>query len=114
VRRSWTPSIVGKEPDHTFYLVVDCFDDGPYYREVSFRSTSREEVINDLASGQYHEPIHVIAFNVPEGWARVVSADIAAELQRRADRAGNELSSSLAEFMRRHGRGERQLVLKFA
>jgi hypothetical protein len=75
-RRSWTPSIVGKETGQTFYLVVDRFEDGPYFREVSFPSTSREEVISDLASGQYNDPLHVVAFNAPEGWSRVVYATL--------------------------------------
>jgi hypothetical protein len=40
-------------------------------------------------SGQYSNPVRVIAFNTVEHWAEDVSEDIAREIRRRVDLAGD-------------------------
>jgi hypothetical protein len=40
-------------------------------------------VIRDLFSGQYNNPVRIIAFNIAEGWCRDVTVDIADELRKR-------------------------------
>jgi hypothetical protein len=87
VRRSnWTPSIVPRWDDHDVYLVVDDLGRlGRVWRESDFEETDLETVVTDLLEGQYKNPLGIFAFNTAEGWARDVSADIAAELRRRCD-----------------------------
>jgi hypothetical protein len=65
-------------------------------------------------TGQYNNPISVIAFNTAERWAEDVSEDAAREIMRRLDLAGDELPSSLEAFMDRHLGPERQLTLRLA
>ena len=47
-------------------------------------------------------------------WSRDVSHEFAAELQRRADLEGVELTGTLAEFVEFYTRPARQLSLKLA
>jgi hypothetical protein len=44
-----------------------------------------ETTINDLMSGQYSDPVRVVAFNVAEGWSADASEDVAREILRRTD-----------------------------
>ena len=48
------------------------------------RSSGRtsKPIIADLLSGQFNDPVRVIAFNTLEHWSRDVSRDIAAEIQQ--------------------------------
>lgn len=114
MRRSCSPSLVPKQADETFYLVVDRFSDGRYFREVSLGQMSRGALLSDLAAGQYNDPQHVIAFNLLQGWSRVVSRDIADELRRLADLAGEDVPVSVAKFVQRNSPPERQLALRLA
>ena len=70
----WTPSIVPNGNDQTVYLVKDdlgCF--GAVWREADAEATDHETVITDLLTGQYKDPVRVIAFNTAEGWSRDVN-----------------------------------------
>jgi hypothetical protein len=73
-----------------------------------------DTVISDLMSGQFHNPLRVMAFNTAERWAEDASEDIAREIMRRLDLAGDELPSSLEGFMDRHLGPEGQLTLRLA
>jgi hypothetical protein len=109
----WTPSIVPNGHDQTVYLILDDFgQQGRAYRETDVERTDLETVINDLMTGQYHNPITVVAFNLAERWANDVSEDIAREIQRRADLASEDLTSSIEDFVDRHAGRERQLALR--
>jgi hypothetical protein len=111
----WTPSIVPKGHDETVYLVLDDFGRrGRAYRETDVERTDLEAVINDLMTGQYNNPVTVVAFNLAEGWANDVSEDIAHEIQNRADLAGQDLTSSIEDFVQRYAGRERQLALRLA
>ena len=114
MRRPWTPSIVPNGHDETVYLVLDDFGrNGHAWRETDVERTDLESVIADLMSGQYANPVTVVAFNMAERWAQDVSEDVAREIQVRADLADHDLSSTLEEFVDRHaGRRERQLTLR--
>jgi hypothetical protein len=75
--------------DRTVYLVVDRFGAlGTAYRETDVERTDLETVITDLISGQFNDPVRVVAFNTLEHWAQDVSKDIALEIQARARRNG--------------------------
>jgi hypothetical protein len=79
-RSSWTPSIVpgGDENDQTVYLVADDFGKvGRAWRETDYEASDLEAIVQDLLTGQYSNPIRVIAFNTAERWSEDVSEDVA-------------------------------------
>ena len=53
-----------------------------------YEATDLETVIRDLMTGQYSNPIRIVAFNTAESWSEDVSEDIARELCRRCDLMG--------------------------
>ena len=112
----WTPSVVPMVPygaDQTVYLVVDCFGRlGTAYRETDIERSDLEGVINDLMSGQFNDPVRVVAFNTLEHWAQDVSKDIALEIQARCDIDGNDVPEALRDFVDSHGGPDRQLALR--
>jgi hypothetical protein len=68
MRRNWTRSIVptGSGDDHTVYPVVNNLGHlGIAFTETDVEQTDLETVINDLKSGQYSDPVRVVAFNTP-------------------------------------------------
>jgi hypothetical protein len=63
-------------------FVIDRFGGlGSVYRETEVERTGFETIITDLMSGQFNDPIRVVAFNTLEHWSEGVSADIALEIQ---------------------------------
>ena len=80
----WTPSIVANDQDQTVYLVADDFGkNGRAWRETDYETSDLETVIQDLLTGQYSNPIRVVAFNTAERWSEDVSGDVAHELCER-------------------------------
>jgi hypothetical protein len=65
-------------------------------------------------SGQYSDPVRVVAFNTSEHWAEDASEDVAREIMRRLDLAGGALPSSLVPFVDSHVGPDRQLTLRLA
>jgi hypothetical protein len=115
MRRSWTPSIVPNGDEQTVYLVLCNYGPlGRAYRETDPDRADLETTINDLLSGQFENPVGVIAFNAAERWAANVSEDIAREIVRRIGLMGDELSEELADFVDEHLGPERQLTLRLA
>jgi hypothetical protein len=87
---------------------------GQAYRETTPGRADLETTITNLLSGQYDNPVHIVAFNAAEGWAIDVSQYIALEITRRVDLAGGELSGALWDFVHEHIGPERQLTLGLA
>src|SRR3954469_13329180 len=84
-RSNWTPSIVPNGYDQTVYLVADDFGkNGRAWRETDCEAADLETVIQGLLSGEYSNPIRVIAFNTAER-SEDVSEDVAHELRHRCD-----------------------------
>ena len=73
-------------------------------------------MLQDLQTGQYNDPVRVVAFNTREGWSRDMSYEFAAELQRRAhtEQHGCERTCTLADFVEFYTRPARQLSLRLA
>ena len=115
MRRNWTPSIVPNVPDQTFYIVINNYGKlGPAFAETDVGEADLETTITDLMSGQYNDPVRVVAFNTSEHWSEDASEDVAREIMRRLDLAGGALPSSLAAFVDSHVGQDRQLTLRLA
>jgi len=112
----WTPSIVPGDNEQTVYLVAEDFGKlGRAWREADYEATDLETVIEDLLSGQYNNPICVVAFNTAERWSEDVSQDVAHELRRRCDLQLRDVPSSIQDFVeRQEGAAWRQLTLRLA
>jgi hypothetical protein len=110
-----SPSIVPSADLETIYLVEDDYGHlGRSFRETDATKADRETTLQDLLSGQYNDPVRVIAFNTREGWARDVSHELANELQRRADLERQELTATVAAFVEEYTSPARQLSLRLA
>ena len=115
VRRSWTPSIVPNGHDQNFYIVVNNYGKlGPAFAETDMGEADLETTITDLMSGQYDDPVRVVAFNTSERWSEDASEDVARGIMRRLDLAGGALRSSLVPFVDSHVGPDRQLTLRLA
>ena len=79
-----SPSIVPDPDDRDIYFVLDDFGGrlGRAWPEADEERTDREIVITDLMTGQYSNPVRVVAFNTAEGWSRNMSEEITDELLR--------------------------------
>jgi hypothetical protein len=99
-----SPSIVPDQDDRDIYLVLDEFGGriGRAWRETDESRTDREIVITDLMTGQYSDPVRVVAFNTAEGWSRDVTNDIADELAKWFSEQDREIPPTLEDFIQRH------------
>ena len=50
---------------------------GAAYRETDEAKCDQQSVIDDFLTGQFNNPVRVVAFNTAEGWSRDASEDIA-------------------------------------
>jgi len=108
---NWSPIIVPYGADQTAYLVVDRLHAGAgAMREAELERLDLETIIGDLMSGQFNDPVRVVAFNTLEHWTRDVSADVAAEIQSRCDIEGEPVPEHIADFMERHAASMRSLA----
>jgi hypothetical protein len=105
-RTGWTPSVVPDGDDQTVYLVVD--------RDGGLSISDFETTITDLMSGQFSEPVRVVAFDTLEHWAQDVSRDIALEIQSRCDIDGHDVPDALLDFVDSFAGSDRQLTLRQA
>ncbi len=108
---NWTPSIVPGCGDFNVYLVAENLGRlGQVWRD-DCEATDLETVIQDFLTGQYRDPIRVVAFNTAEGWSQDVSEDVAQELRRRCDLQLRDVPSLIQDFVERHEghRDRRQL-----
>ncbi len=110
---SSTPSTVPYGADQTVYLVIDRFKGlGSVYRETEVERTDIETIIADLLSGQFNDPVRVVAFNTLEHWSNDVSDEIATEIQTRCDIEGTQVPDHLSDFVASHTGRDRQLALR--
>ena len=96
----WTPGVVPYGADQTVYLVVDSFGArGSVFRQTEIERADLEAVISDLMTGQFSNPVRVVAFNTLEHWSNDVSAEIAQEIQTRCDIEGNDVPEHIRDFV---------------
>jgi hypothetical protein len=102
-KSSWTPLIVPNGDDQTVYIVADAFGrNGSAWRETDCETADLETVILGLLSGEYSNPIRVVAFNTAERWSEDVSEDVAHELRRRCDLQMRDIPLPLQDFTHRY------------
>ncbi len=121
-RTAWSRSIgiPGRNPrnphygaDQTVYLVIDRFDGlGTVYRETEVERADLETIIADLMSGQFNDPIRVVAFNTLEHWSEDVTEYIAFEIQTRCDIEGVAVPEHIRDFVASFTGPDRQLTLR--
>ena len=98
-----SPSIIPTDRlDRDMYLVLEDFCSGAAWRETDETATDFPTLIDYLLTGQYDQPLRVVAFNPVEGWSRDVSEEVAQELARRAAEEGREISEMLQWFIESH------------
>ena len=106
-------SLVPYGADQTVYLVIDRFGGlGSVYRETGVERTDLETIIADLMSGQFNDPVRVVAFNTLEHWSEDVSEDIATEIQTRCDIEGVAVPEHIHDFVASYTGPTRQLALR--
>ena len=111
-RTGWSPNTVPYGADQTAYLGVDRFSSGSVYRETEIERADLETIISDFITGQFNDPVRVVAFNTLEHWADDVSEDIAQEVQTRCDIAGEPVPEHLRDFVENYAPTTRQLALR--
>ena len=99
-RSNWTPRTVPYGADQTVYLVVDRFREASVYRETELERTDLETLIADFMTGQFNDPVRVIAFNTLEHWSDDLSRQVAAEIQTRCDMEGAVVPEHVRDFVR--------------
>jgi hypothetical protein len=87
---------------------------GSVSRETEIERPDPEAVISDLLSGQFNDPVRVVAFNTLEHWSEDLSEEIASEIQTRCDIGGEGIPDHLQDFVERHRRHGRQSSLRLA
>jgi hypothetical protein len=108
-----SPALVPYGADQTVYLVVDRFGaSGIAGSETEIERLDLETIIDDLMSGQFNDPVRVVAFNTLEHWCEDVSADVAAEIQMRCDIDGEPVPEHAKDFVDRHTRSTRRTALQ--
>ena len=98
--------------DETLYLVVDRPGRlGGVDRETEVERTDLESIISELMSGQFNDPVRVVAFNTLEHWSQDVSGDVATEIQTRCDIEGVDVPEHVQDFVISHIEPARALQL---
>ena len=111
-RAGWTPTVVPYGADRTTYLVIDRFRGDTVYPETEVERTDLEAIIADLISGQFNDPVRIVAFNTLEHWSEDVSEYIAYEIQTRCDIEGNPVPEHIRDFVISLTGPARQLALR--
>jgi hypothetical protein len=100
----------GPQYDVTVHIVLDDFgNSGRAYRETAEEAADFNTVVDDLMTGQFNNPVRVIAFNISEGWSRDVSDQVARELLKRLAKEDEPLGRSARRFVELH-LGETELL----
>jgi hypothetical protein len=91
------------ENDVTVYIVVEDYGDlGQAFRETDIAEADFETMARNIISGEYRNPVRVVAFNTVEGWSRDVSEDIANEVLDRTYYSDATLSQGTRRFIDSH------------
>jgi hypothetical protein len=101
--RTPTPPLAPDQQPHdvTVYIVLNDFGQpGRAYVETDEAAADEQTVVNNISSGEYSNPVRVVAFSTVEGWSRDVTEDIARALLDREAREA-DLSEPARRFVER-------------
>jgi hypothetical protein len=89
--------------DVTAYIVVEDSggDLGRAFRETDIAEADHDTIVHNMISGEYRDPLRVVAFNTVEGWSRDVSGEIA-DLLRQGSRSRHNASAGAKRFIDRY------------
>jgi hypothetical protein len=91
------------ENDVTAYIVLEDFGDlGRAFRETDIAEADHDTIVRNMISGEYEDPLRVVAFNTVEGWSRDVSEEIAYDVPDRAYDPDTTLSAGAKRFIDLH------------
>jgi hypothetical protein len=89
--------------DVTAYLVIEDFGGlGRAFRETDLAEADHDTIVRNMISGEYRDPLRVVAFNTVEGWSRDVSEEIAYDVLDSAYDADTTLSAGAKRFIDLH------------
>jgi hypothetical protein len=96
--RARTPPLAPGEPTVTVYIVLNDFGQplGRAYLETDEAEADETTVVSKILSGEYSNPVRVVAFNTAEGWSSDVTEDIARAVLELADTEGHASKSAQA------------------
>jgi hypothetical protein len=66
---------------------------GRAYRETDEAQADEKTVVENMISGQYSNPVRVVAFNIEQGWSRDVSEDIARAVAEKLEDEGRAIAN---------------------
>ena len=77
-----TPPLAPKLTDNvTIHIVLNDFGElGRAFVETDESEADEWTIVSKIISGEYSNPVRVVAFNLAEGWSRDVTEDIAGDL----------------------------------
>ena len=96
------PLVPDEQPFNvTVYIVLNDFGQlGRSYLETDEANADEKTVVSNIISGQYSNPIRVVAFNTVEGWSRDVTEDIAHAVLEREE-SYSDISDPAKKFVDR-------------
>ena len=97
--RTCTPPLAPKLTDNvTIHIVLNDFGErGRAFLETDELVADEWTIISKIISGEYSNPVRLVAFNIAEGWSRDVTEDIAGAVLERAESEGH-LSEPAKKF----------------
>jgi hypothetical protein len=100
--RTRTPPLAPKLTDNvTIHIVLNDFGElGRAFLETDEAEADEWTIVSNIISGEYSNPVRVVAFNIAEGWSRDVTEDIAQAVIERG-RSENHFSEVGKEFVER-------------
>src|SRR5262245_65907871 len=103
--RTRTPPLApGKLTDDvTIHIVLNDFGEklGRAFLETDEAEADEWTIVSRIISGEYSNPVRVVAFNIAEGWSRDVSENIAQAMIERG-RSAHHVSRSAEESIERN------------
>jgi hypothetical protein len=95
------PSLPHDDVD-VYIVIADFGTNGRSFLETDVAQADRATIVSNMISGEYRDPLRVVAFNTVEGWSRDVSEEIAYDVLDRAYDADTTLSAAAKRFIDRH------------
>jgi hypothetical protein len=100
--RTRTPPLAPKLTDNvTIHILLNDFGElGRAFLETDETEADEWTIVSNIVSGEYSNPVRVVAFNIAEGWSRDVTEDIAQAVIERGH-SENHFSEVAKQFVER-------------